>query len=320
MMRIDVITLFPDIFSVVRDAGVTGRAHAQGLWNLHAWNPREFTHDVHRTVDDRPYGGGPGMVMMAEPLRQAVHTIQAARAQKESTPHAVNSHTLIPHALTPNALTPHALNHKTLTQDVPRAEIRADTDPDKDPDTDPDAQADSTANIKPKSKPPVILLSPAGKRFSQSQAATLAASEGAIFVCGRYEGIDQRFIDECVDEQWSLGDFVLSGGEIAALAMIDSAVRLIPGALNHGDSCLQDSFQDSISGLLDSPHYTRPESLDGQVVPPVLLSGNHAHIARWRREQSLVLTAKQRPDLLQQAREKGLLSKADEKFLASLAQ
>lgn len=295
-MRIDVITLFPDIFSVVRDAGVTGRAHAQGLWNLHAWNPREFTHDVHRTVDDRPYGGGPGMVMMAEPLRQAVHTIQAARAQKESTPHA--------------------LNHKTLTQDVPRAEIRADTDPD----TDPDAQADSTANIKPKSKPPVILLSPAGKRFSQSQAATLAASEGAIFVCGRYEGIDQRFIDECVDEQWSLGDFVLSGGEIAALAMIDSAVRLIPGALNHGDSCLQDSFQDSISGLLDSPHYTRPESLDGQVVPPVLLSGNHAHIARWRREQSLVLTAKQRPDLLQQAREKGLLTKADEKFLASLEQ
>lgn len=250
MMRIDVITLFPDIFTVVRDSGVTGRAHAQGLWSLHAWNPREFTHDVHRTVDDRPYGGGPGMVMMAEPLKQAVLAIQAART------------------------------------DQPR----------------------------------VILLSPTGKRFAQSHAATLATSDGAIFVCGRYEGVDQRFIDECVDEQWSLGDFVLSGGEIAALAMIDSAVRLIPGALNHGDSCLQDSFQDSISGLLDSPHYTRPESLDGQLVPAVLLSGNHAHIARWRREQSLALTARQRPDLLQQAREKGLLSKADEKFLASLAE
>jgi len=249
MMRIDVITLFPDVFSVVRDSGVTGRAHAQGLWGLHAWNPREFTQDVHRTVDDRPYGGGPGMVMMAEPLKKTVLAIRAERA------------------------------------DQPR----------------------------------VILLSPTGKRFSQSHAATLATSAGVIFVCGRYEGIDQRFINECVDEQWSLGDFVLSGGEIAALAMIDSAVRLIPGALNHGDSCLQDSFQDAISGLLDSPHYTRPESLEGQLVPAVLLSGNHAHIARWRREQSLALTARQRPDLLQQAREKGLLSKADEKFLANLA-
>jgi len=263
MMRIDIITLFPDMLSVVRDAGVTGRAHAQGLWFLHAWNPREFTHDVHRTVDDRPYGGGPGMVMMAEPLRQAVSAIQSARAQETGV-------------------------------------------------------VDSITNSVPINKPRVILLSPAGKRFAQSDAASLAASDGAIFVCGRYEGIDQRFIDECVDEQWSLGDFVLSGGEIAALAMIDSAVRLIPGALNHGDSCLQDSFQDAISGLLDSPHYTRPESLDGQCVPEVLLSGNHAHIARWRREQSLALTARQRPDLLQQARDKGLLTKADEKFLASL--
>ncbi len=258
-MRIDVITLFPDIFSVVRDSGVTGRAHAQGLWQLQAWNPRDYTLDVHRTVDDRPYGGGPGMVMMAEPLKLAVSAIQADRSEAAFVSDRVEDH-----------------------------------------------------------KSPVILLSPTGKHFNQAHAAALATSKGAIFVCGRYEGIDQRFIDAYVDEQWSLGDFVLSGGEIAALAMIDSAVRLIPGALNHGDSCLQDSFQDSISGLLDSPHFTRPEYLDGQRVPEVLLSGNHAHIARWRREQSLALTAQQRPDLLQQARERGLLSKTDEKFLASL--
>ena len=247
-MRVDVITLFPDALGLVRDSGVTGRAHHQGMWSLHAWNPRDFTHDVHRTVDDRPYGGGPGMVMMAEPLKQTLHAIQAAR------------------------------------------QLPA----------------------------PVILLSPVGKRFDQSDAARLASSSGAVFVCGRYEGIDQRFIDECVDEQWSLGDFVLSGGEIAALAMIDAAVRLMPGVLNHGDSSLQDSFQDSISGLLDSPHYTRPEVYWDQPVPAVLLSGNHANIARWRREQSLELTANNRPDLLERARNQGLLTKNDEKFLASL--
>lgn len=247
-MRIDVITLFPDTLGVVRDSGVTGRAHQQGIWSLHAWNPRDFTHDVHRTVDDRPYGGGPGMVMMAEPLKQTLLAIQA-------------------------------------TRQLPA---------------------------------PVILLSPVGKCFNQAAAARLASSSGAIFVCGRYEGIDQRFIDECVDEQWSLGDFVLSGGEIAALAMIDATVRLMPGALNHGDSALQDSFQDSISGLLDSPHYTRPEVCWDQPVPAVLLSGNHANIARWRRERSLELTANNRPDLLEQARKQGVLTKNDEKFLANL--
>jgi len=249
MMRIDVITLFPDMFAVVRDFGVTGRAHNQGIWALRAWSPRDFTHDVHRTVDDRPYGGGPGMVMMAEPLKQTLFAIQTDRLEKPA---------------------------------------------------------------------PVILLSPVGKRFGQAEAARLSQSSGAVFICGRYEGVDQRFIDECVDEQWSLGDFVLSGGEIAALAMIDAAVRLLPGALHHGDSSLQDSFQASISGLLDSPHYTRPEVLWDQPVPPVLLSGNHASIARWRREQSLALTAKNRPDLLEQARQQGLLTKADEKFLLNL--
>ena len=252
-MRIDAITLFPDMFGVVRDAGVTGRAHKQGIWSLHAWNPRDFTTDTHRTVDDRPYGGGPGMVMMAEPLIQAVSAIHEDRASQQQ----------------------------------------------------PDA--------------PVVLLSPTGQPFTQSLANALAASSaGATFVCGRYEGIDQRFIDQYVDEQWSLGDFVLSGGEIAAIAMIDAAVRLMPGTLNQGDSFLQDSFQDSLSGLLDSPHFTRPESLDGVVVPEVLMSGNHAHIARWRREQSLKLTLEKRPELLKQARSRGLLTVADERFLITL--
>ena len=251
-MRIDAITLFPDMFGVVRDAGVTGRAHAQGLWSLQTWNPRDFTHDVHRTVDDRPYGGGPGMVMMAEPLAQAVAEIRRVRA----------------------------------AQSLPGA--------------------------------PVVLLSPTGEQFTQRRASALAQSPGAIFVCGRYEGVDQRFIDNQVDEQWSLGDFVLSGGELAALAVIDAAVRLLPGALNHGESSLQDSFQDTLSGMLDSPHYTRPETYNGERVPAVLMSGNHAQIARWRREQSLRLTAQNRPDLIQQARAQGLLGPLDEKLLASL--
>jgi tRNA (guanine37-N1)-methyltransferase len=146
----------------------------------------------------------------------------------------------------------------------------------------------------------------------------LSESQGAIFVCGRYEGIDQRFIDQYVDEQWSLGDFVLSGGEIAAMAMIDASVRLMPGVLNHGESSLQDSFQASISGLLDSPHYTRPELLGETRVPDVLTSGNHAKIARWRREQSLALTAKTRPDLLAAARSRGDLTPEDEVFLKTL--
>lgn len=249
-MRIDLVTLFPEMFSVVRDLGVTGRAHGNQLWSLHTHSPRDYTEDVHRTVDDRPYGGGPGMVMMAEPLTRALSAIRNQRATQEQAP--------------------------------------------------------------------VVLLSPIGKPFDQAQAKRLAHSSGAIFICGRYEGIDQRFIDQHVDEQWSLGDFVLSGGEIAALAMIDAAVRLLPGALNHDQSSAQDSFQDSLSGLLDSPHYTRPETLNGQTVPAVLLSGNHAHIARWRREQSLAITFANRPDLLEQARARGLLTKADELYLLTL--
>jgi len=249
-MRIDLVTLFPEMFSVVRDLGVTGRAHGNQLWSLHTHSPRDYTEDVHRTVDDRPYGGGPGMVMMAEPLTRALSAIRTQRNTQEQAP--------------------------------------------------------------------VVLLSPIGKPFDQAQAKRLAQSSGAIFICGRYEGVDQRFIDQHVDEQWSLGDFVLSGGEIAALAMIDAAVRLLPGALNHDQSSAQDSFQESLSGLLDSPHYTRPETLNGQAVPAVLLSGNHAHIARWRREQSLAITFTNRPDLIDQARARGLLTKADERYLLTL--
>ncbi len=255
-MRIDLVTLFPEMFSVVRDLGVTGRAHGNQLWSLHTHSPRDYTEDVHRTVDDRPYGGGPGMVMMAEPLTRALSAIRTQRATQDQA-----------------------------------------------------AQGQT----------PVVLLSPIGKPFAQAQAKHLAQSSGAIFICGRYEGVDQRFIDQHVDEQWSLGDFVLSGGEIAALAMIDAAVRLLPGALNHGQSSAQDSFQESLSGLLDSPHYTRPENLNGQAVPAVLLSGNHANIARWRREQSLAITLANRPDLLEQARARGLLTKADERYLLALA-
>lgn len=252
-MRFDVVTLFPEMFGAVRDLGVTGRAHSQGLWSLQAWNPRDFTHDVHRTVDDRPYGGGPGMVMMAAPLEASVDAAQAARA----------------------------------SQSLPAA--------------------------------PVALLSPTGRRFDQGCAQSLADGTGAILICGRYEGVDQRFIDRCVTQEISLGDFVLSGGELAAMAIVDAAVRLLPGVLNDGDSALQDSFNPTLSGLLDSPHYTRPEVHRETPVPAPLLSGHHANIARWRREQSLRLTALRRPDLIEHARAQGWLSAADERFLQALA-
>lgn len=249
-MRFDVISLFPDMFSVVRDLGVTGRAHKQGRWALGLWNPRDYTHDVHRTVDDRPYGGGPGMVMMAEPLEHAVQAAKADRAEAVGTP--------------------------------------------------------------------VILMSPVGRRFDQAMAQGLADGQGAILICGRYEGVDQRFIERCVTHEISIGDFVMSGGEIAALAIMDSVLRLLPGVLNDADSARQDSFNDALTGLLDSPHYTRPEQYQNMAVPAELLSGHHANISVWRRQQSLTLTARRRPDLIDAARRAGLLSKADEKFLSEL--
>lgn len=223
-MRIDVVTLFPQLIEDLAGYGVTGRALQGGVFELGVWNPRDYTQDRHRTVDDRPYGGGPGMVMMIEPLRQA---IQAAR------------------------------------QANPAAEV--------------------------------VYLSPQGRRFDQPLAREIAQRPGLILVAGRYEGIDNRLIELEVDEELSIGDYVLSGGETAALVVIDAVTRLLPGALGHEDSAQQDSFSD---GLLDCPHYTRPENYQGRPVPAVLLSGDHAAIRRWRLKQSLGRTWLRRPELL----------------------
>ncbi|MGC9162687.1 MAG: tRNA (guanosine(37)-N1)-methyltransferase TrmD [Thiomonas sp.] len=248
-MRFDVISLFPAYFDPLRQQGVSRRAFDSGQMQLHCWNPRDFTSDPHRTVDDRPYGGGPGMVMLAEPLERALDAIAAARRQAA----------------------------------LPAA--------------------------------PVWLFTPTGRRIDQALVESLAQSPGATLLCARYEGVDQRLIDRRVDAEISLGDFVLSGGEIPALALLDAVSRLLPGVLGCAQSAQQDSFS---SGLLDHPHYTRPERLDGEPVPDVLLSGDHARIARWRREQSLRLTLQRRPDLLDRMRQQGLLADSDLAFLAGL--
>jgi len=224
LSRIDVITLFPDWIASLRQLGLTGRAISDGTVEVHCWNPRDYAEGIHRSVDDRPYGGGPGMVMRPEPLAKA---IEAARGD--------------------------------------------------------DAQAR------------VGCLSPQGRRLDQAAVRELAGRDRLILVCGRYEGIDERLMETLIDEEWSIGDFVLSGGEPAAAVMIDAVVRLLPGVLGHELSAEQDSFSD---GLLDCPHYTRPESWRGQEVPPVLLSGDHARIERWRRAQAIERTRRRRPDLL----------------------
>ena len=225
-MWLGVITLFPEMFRAVTDFGVTGRAVKNGLLELHTWNPRDFTHDRHNTVDDRPYGGGPGMLMMVQPLRDAIHAAKAAAGEGAK----------------------------------------------------------------------VIYLSPQGRKLDQQGVSELAQSSRLILVCGRYEGIDERIIQTEVDEEWSIGDYVLSGGELPAMTLIDSVSRLVPGVLGKQASAEQDSFSD---GLLDCPHYTRPESLDGVDVPAVLLSGNHEQIRLWRLQQSLGRTLLRRPELLQ---------------------
>jgi tRNA (guanine37-N1)-methyltransferase len=252
-LRFDVITLFPELFEPFFKSGITRRAFESRQVDVRLWNPRDFAEGNYRRVDDRPFGGGPGMVMMAEPLWQC---LQAIRADREEPA---------------------------------------------------DAQA------------PVVLFSPIGQRLDHAGATQWSASAGAVLVCGRYEGIDQRFIDTCVNRQISLGDFVLSGGEIAALALLDSVARLMPGVLSDEGSHQQDSFNPALDGLLDSPHHTRPEVWQGpqgpMAVPEVLLGGHHERIARYRREQSLALTERLRPDLLAQAREAGRLTKADEAFL-----
>jgi tRNA (guanine37-N1)-methyltransferase len=225
-VRIDVVTLFPDLFEIATRYGVTGKAVQRGVVELGLWNPRDYTSDRHRSVDDRPYGGGPGMVMMVQPLRDA---IRAAR------------------------------------------------------------------RAAPDSK--VIYLSPQGRRLDQAAVREMAGRGGVILVAGRYEGIDQRLIDSAIDEEWSIGDYVLSGGELAAMVVMDAVTRLLPGVLGHEQSAEQDSFT---AGLLDHPHYTRPEEIDGMRVPEVLLGGDHAVIARWRLKQALGRTWLQRPDLLEQ--------------------
>jgi tRNA (guanine37-N1)-methyltransferase len=248
-MQFDVVTLFPEMFAALTQSGVTRRAHEQGKWSLSLWNPRDFTTDNHRTVDDRPYGGGPGMVMLAKPLEL---TIAAAKQR----------------------------------------------------------QVDAGLPA-----PRVVFMSPQGKQLTHEKVMQLKAEPGLVLLCGRYEAVDQRLLDRCVDEEISLGDFVLSGGELPAMALMDAVVRLIPGVLNTDASAVEDSF---VNGLLDSPHYTRPETYEGVSVPPVLLGGNHAEIVKWRRQRMLEATSRKRPDLLVKAREAGLLTRQDEKFLADL--
>jgi tRNA (guanine37-N1)-methyltransferase len=253
-MRFDVITLFPDLFAPFMTQGITRRAYESRQVDVQLWPLRDHAEGTYRRVDDRPFGGGPGMVMLAEPLERALGAVAHARE----------------------------------------------------------------AAAAPKA--PVVLFSPTGRRIDQALVREWSDGPGAVLLCGRYEGIDQRIIDRHVDVELSLGDFVLSGGELPALTLLDAIARLQPGVLSDAESHLQDSFE---QGLLDCPHYSRPERLagaDGETgVPPVLLSGNHKDIARWRREQSLKLTAQRRPELIVAARAAGRLTKADEKFLASLS-
>lgn len=225
-MQIDVVTLFPEMLAAVTDHGITGRAVKRGLVTVDCWNPRDFTEDKHRTVDDRPYGGGPGMVMTIEPLQQAIN---AAKEQNGAVAK-------------------------------------------------------------------VIYLSPQGRRLDQAGVEELSRCEKIILIAGRYEGIDERLIEMEVDEEWSIGDYVLSGGELAAMVMIDTVVRQLPGALGHQQSAQEDSFAE---GLLDCPHFTRPENYQGRPVPEVLLSGDHENIRRWRLKQALGRTWLRRRELIE---------------------
>lgn len=248
-MHVEVVTLFPEMIEHAARFGVTGRAIERGIWRLRCWNPRDFTTDGYRRVDDRPFGGGPGMVMLPEPLSACLAAMQASRV------------------------------------------------------------ADGGARAR------VIHLSPRGAPLTQQRVVELAAEPALALLCSRYEGVDQRLLDAAVDEEVSIGDFVLSGGEVPALALMDAVVRLLPGVMTDEASSREDSFSD---GLLEGPHYTRPDVLDGRAVPAVLMSGHHARIARWRREQALRTTAERRPDLIERARRDGRLSAADEAFLRGL--
>lgn len=243
-MRFDAISLFPEMFDAVLDHGITRRALDRGLYRFKAWNPRDFTSDAHRTVDDRLYGGGPGMLMLAEPLDQAINAIAAELASEDLTPW-------------------------------------------------------------------VLHFSPRGRPLTHQRVMELKDKPALVLLCGRYEGIDERLLQR-VDEEISLGDFVLSGGELPALALMDAIIRQLPGALNDADSALEESFA---GGLLDCPHFTRPEVWQGVAVPDVLKGGNHAAIAEWRLQQSLKLTRRHRPDMLEKRgvspQEQDLLDAAD---------
>lgn len=244
MQRIAVVTIFPELLSLVRDYGVTGRAVSNGLLELTAFNPRDYTTDKHRSVDDRPYGGGPGMVMMAAPLRAALHD---AKRRLEGAK--------------------------------------------------------------------VIYLSPQGQRLNQQAVGRLSGYNPLILLAGRYEGIDERVVSLEVDEEWSIGDYVLSGGELPALVLIDALARTLPGVLGHNASAAEDSF---VNGILDYPHYTRPESVSGLQVPEVLLGGNHARIERWRLKQALGRTWQRRPDLLRQMQLDKVQQQLLEEFIQEL--
>jgi tRNA (guanine37-N1)-methyltransferase len=243
-MRLDVITLFPDMFRALTDFGVTGKALQKGIWHFKAWNPRQFVLDAHRTVDDRPYGGGAGMVMLAEPLSLAIKAAKEAQFNKPTY---------------------------------------------------------------------VVYLSPQGKLLDQKKVIELSKIPSLILLCGRYEGVDERLIAQAVDEEISVGDYVLSGGELPAMVLMDSLLRLLPGVLNDQASCKQDSF---MNGLLDYPHYTRPEEFLGMKVPTVLSSGHHGRIAIWRLKQSLGRTWCRRPDLL----DRRLLTTQERELLAEFQQ
>lgn len=229
-MRIDIVTLFPEMVAHAAGFGVTGRARARSLWELGVWNPRDYTADAHRTVDDRPYGGGPGMVLIPDPLVRALAAARSAQAAGGVT------------------------------------------------------------------SPATVYLSPAGAPLTHARVMEWAAQPGLILLAGRYEGIDERLLEREVDDDVSVGDFVVSGGELPALLLVDALVRQLPGALNDADSAREESFVD---GLLDCPHYTRPETYDGAPVPAVLLSGDHAAIRRWRLKMALGRTWRRRPDLLE---------------------
>ncbi len=247
-VRFDVVTLFPEMFSAFFKVGVTRRAFESGQIDVRLRNPRDFAKGPYRRIDDRPFGGGPGMVMMPEPLYDCVTSALSDRPQGT----------------------------------------------------------------------PVVLFSPVGQKLDHSQVTRWAQSEGAVLICGRYEGIDQRFIDEVVTHQISLGDFVLSGGELAAMVLLDAAARLQSGVLHDEDSSVMDSFHEGLDGLLDCPHFTRPELWRERAVPEVLLSGHHERIEHWRRQQRLQQTARLRPELIASARARGLLSAEDEAFLSQL--